>query len=66
MTGTPPKSPGRPKTGQKPIVSFRPSEQLLVEFDQHAASEGRSRTDVLIALMSDWVKKKNRAHSPDE
>jgi hypothetical protein len=67
MTGTPPRSPGRPKTGQKPIVSFRPAEQLLAEFDQHAAAEGRSRTDVLTALMHDWVNKKRRDKpaSPD-
>jgi predicted GIY-YIG superfamily endonuclease len=55
------KSPGRPKIGQKPIVSFRPDAELLAEFDQYAAAEGRSRTDVLTALMHDWVHKKNRA-----
>ena len=65
MTGTPPRSPGRPKTGQKPIVSFRPPEPLLKEFDQLVAAEGEKRTDVLINLMHDWVKKKRRDKPAD-
>ncbi len=60
MTGTPPRSPGRPKTGQKPIVSFRPPEPLLKEFDHYVEAEGGSRTDILTSLMHDWVKKKRR------
>lgn len=49
----------RPKTGQTPPISFRPPEQLLVEFDA-TIERGRSRTDVLIELMHERVTKKQR------
>lgn len=60
MTGTPPRSPGRPKTGRKPIVSFRPPEWLLNEFDELVEATGEKRTDALINAMEAWVKKKRR------
>lgn len=60
MTGTPPKSPGRPKTGQTPVKSFRPPAALWDEFVELAAAEGRKQSDALIEAMHDWIKKKRR------
>lgn len=65
MTGTPPHSPGRPKTGQTPPISFRPPQQLREEFDSYVEASGRNRSDVLISLMHEWVMRKRREHSRD-
>lgn len=54
------KSPGRPKTGQKPMVSFRPDADLLAEFNALVAEAGEKRTDALINAMEAWVKKHRR------
>lgn len=51
---------GRPATGQTKPMSFRPPKPLREEFERIADAEGRSYTDVLIALMHDWVQKKQR------
>jgi hypothetical protein len=66
MTGTPPRSPGRPATGQKPVKSFRPPEALWEEFVNLAEAEGRKHSDALIEAVHDWVKKKRRTHPSDE
>ena len=56
---------GRPATGQTPVKTFRPPEQLSAEFEQLANLEGRSCTDALIEAMHDWIKKKRRQHPPE-
>lgn len=60
MTQTPPRSPGRPKTGKTRMMSFRPLPGLRAEFEELADQEGRSYTDALIEAMQDWVRKKRR------
>jgi hypothetical protein len=60
MTGTPPRSPGRPKTGQKPVKSFRPPEALWEEVEKIADAEGRKHSDLVIEALHDLVKKKRR------
>lgn len=57
MTGTPPRSPGRPKTGQKSVRSFRPPDALWNEFLAVMAKDGRSHSDALIEALRDWVRK---------
>lgn len=60
MTGTPPRSPGRPATGQTPVKSFRPPTALWDEFVELATAEGRKHSDALIEAMHDWVRKHRR------
>jgi predicted transcriptional regulator len=50
----------RPATGQTPPISFRPPEPLRERFDALAAAEGRTRSDVLIRLMHDYVERRER------
>ncbi|MDJ0345692.1 hypothetical protein QMK19_34215 [Streptomyces sp. H10-C2] len=52
----------RPATGQTKPISFRPPPQLLAEFDA-TVEDGRTRSDVLIELMHDRVKKKQRGQT---
>jgi hypothetical protein len=51
---------GRPATGKTKVMGFRPPKPLRDEFEQLAASEGRTPSDALIEAMHDWVKKKRR------
>lgn len=60
MTGTPPKSPGRPKTGQTPVKSFRPPAALWAEVERIADEEGRKHSDLVVEALHDLVKKKRR------
>lgn len=64
MTGTPPRSPGRPATGQKPVKSFRPPEALWAEVEAIANAEGRKHSDVVIEALHDLVRKKRRDKPP--
>jgi hypothetical protein len=50
----------RPATGQTPVVTFRPPQQLRDDFDQEAKASGRTRSDALIEAMHDWLKKRQR------
>jgi metal-responsive CopG/Arc/MetJ family transcriptional regulator len=50
----------RPATGQTPVVTFRPPQQLRDEFDQEAKASGRTRSDALIEAMHDWLRKRQR------
>lgn len=50
----------RPATGQTPVVTFRPPQQLRDEFDEEAKAAGRTRSDALIEAMHDWLKKRRR------
>lgn len=67
MTGIPPRSPGRPKTGQKSVKSFRPPDALWNEFLAVMAKDGRSHSDALIEALRDWVRKQqgDKPASPD-
>lgn len=50
----------RPATGQTPVMSFRPPTPLRTRFEALAQAEGRSRSDVLIALMHEYVERRER------
>lgn len=50
----------RPATGQTPVVTFRPPQQLRDEFDEEAKAAGRTRSDALIEAMHDWLRKRRR------
>jgi hypothetical protein len=50
----------RPATGQTPVVTFRPPQQLRDEFDQEAKASGRTRSDALIEAMHDWLRTRQR------
>lgn len=51
---------GRPATGQTPGVSFRPPTSLRKRLDELVKADGRTRSDVLIEAVHDWVRKKER------
>lgn len=50
----------RPRTGQTPPISFRPPQKLREEFDAEVEASGRTRSDVLIEAMHDWLRKRHR------
>lgn len=56
----------RPATGQTPVVTFRPPQQLRDEFDEEAKTAGRTRSDALIEAMHDWLRKRRREHPAPE
>lgn len=52
----------RPKTGQTPVVTFRPPGPIRDDFDARAQLTKRDRSDSLIEAMHDWIKKQDRAN----
>lgn len=52
--------PGRPATGQTPVVTFRPPTPLREALDAEVELAGRSRSDVLIEAVHDWIAKRRR------
>lgn len=54
----------RPKTGQTPVITFRPPLQVREDFDARAKAAKRSRSDALIEAMHDWIRKQDRASPP--
>lgn len=50
----------RPKTGQKPVKTFRPPVPLWNEVMEYAEAEKRPYADIVIEALHDWLNKKHR------
>lgn len=52
--------PGRPATGQKRVVTFRPPDPMREQFEAQATALGREKTDCLTEALHDWLAKQER------
>jgi Ribbon-helix-helix protein, copG family len=58
------RGPGRPATGQAPLISVRVHQYLLDEIEEWARSEGLSRSEALRALIENGLTMSGRFSFP--